>query len=221
MNELNEAVKCENSILLKENNELVNAIYTLKRTYVGLNLDTIKKYGDEFIVNMKGSRINIEALVDQQGIIKSISYIKNSDEIYSSNARKAIIKKTLPQEKEYFYEDSSGLAFSINIYSSCAIVNSSNVIHELLNEQHPINNVLDIYYAIKDCLDCHDISINIKSEDEQSFLLTQCDVIVAYQSIQKKDEYHETKEYLENGKLYFETRERREIKNNSLKLIKK
>ena len=217
---LNENVKTKIEIMIKENGNIMGALNSLMGIYPEYVVKDIKVVANEYIINIVNGSAEKEAIVEQNGIIDNIYYIDNPERNFKSNHRQVISRKCRENIHEYEFIDDKGLDFLIVITKYKDII-IGNIIEELLDENHSIENIKDIYYALEKCLDLENVLLIIKSKDDKSFLEMMKGTIVKYQNTEESQN-HVYREYLgKDGKFYFDETVSREISNDRMPFVKK
>ena len=217
---LNENVKTKIEVMIKENSDIIGALNSLMGIYPEYIIKDIKVVANEYIINIMSGSSEKEAIVEQNGLIDSIYYIDNPERKFKSAHRQVIARKRQENTLEYEFIDDKGLDYLIVLtkYKDMVV---GNIIEELLDENHSIANIKDIYYALEKCLDLENVLLIIKSIDDKSFLEMMKGNIVKYQSTEEFQN-HIYREYLgKDGKFYFDETVSREISNDHMPFVKK
>ena len=215
-----EKVKEKIAVLCQKNNNLIAALSTIVNLYPECIIKDIKVASSEYLITVISDTSEKEFVVNKNGIISNIYYIEQSEEKFMNNHCKILSKKQMSDFYEYEYvDDTKELDYRISIMPLKKIV-VGNIIAELLDENHCIRDIKDIYYAIEKCINILDISLKIQSLDEESFLEIVEGKVKRYQST-TKDGNRIIREYLStDGKYYVDETISREVNNEYHPFVK-
>ena len=223
INYLNEKVKQKVEKFSKENQIINLVLKKIELFIVNGIINDIKIYGDSYIIIVQGYAMEVELMVSKEGNIDSISYHQKTEDVYSQNSRKIIARKSYEGSCEYEYiDENKDLDFYIQLsFTKDKDINVGPIVSELLDENHSIEDVKDIYYALGNCLNLDDLSVVIKSRDEQSYLYAFHQIIMKYRNYLRNGN-HIISEYLDNnGKYYRDETIVRELSDDLIPFVKK
>ncbi len=216
---LNENVKDKINVLCGENANLIGALNSIVGLYPECVVKDIKFVANEYVINIVSNSTEKEIIVEQNGIVDNIYYTDNPERTFKGSHRQVISRKHQENTREYEFIDDKGLDYLI-VLTKYSDVIFGNIIEELLDENHSIENIKDIYYALEKCLDLENVLLIIKSKDDKSFLEMMKGHLVRYQNTEESQN-HIYREYLgKDGKFYFDETISREISGDRMPFVK-
>ena len=218
INYISDEIKEKFEMLRKENNVIGNIIFKLIGLYPEGKLKDINVFGNNYIINILGHTIEIEVTIDKYGNIDNISYLTNKEEFKNNNTKVIAQKYSMNVRRYEYINEEKNLDFNITI-SDFDESTIGNVVSELLDENHVIRDIKDIYYAIANCINIDDISLIIKSVDEKSFLELFHGIIMKYQNVVRNGN-RTIREYLEDGKYYVDEMTTKEMFKDNIPFVK-
>lgn len=217
---LNESVKARINVISEENSNLIGALNSIMGLYPECVVKDIKVVANEYIISIVSNSSEKEIIVEQNGIIDNVYYIENPERRFKSNHRNVIARNRQENTHEYEFIDDKGLDFIIMLTKYNDMFDG-NIIEELLDENHSIENIKDIFYAIEKCLSLENILLVINSKDNKSFLEMMKGNLLKYQNTEEYQN-HVYREYLgKDGKFYFDETISREVSSDRIPFVKK
>ena len=201
MNYANEDVKKKFNSLICKNYNVMLGMEKIANTFGNVCFSDIFFIKGKYLLKVLGNVLEIDVQLDYLGNIENIEYTKCPEQKFIRNNRSVIVKKDTVK-KEYQYLDETN-DFTITLYLQDGMENIS-IIDELLDENHPIGNIKDIFCAIKSIMDLNQISLRIKSNTDDDVIIYDHGVLIKYLYI-RKDQNRTFKEYLgDDNELYEE-----------------
>jgi len=201
MNYVNEDVEKKFNSFICKNYNVMLGMQKIVNTFGSVCFSDIFFIEGKYLLKVLGNVLEIDVQLDYLGNIENIEYTKCPEQKFIRNNRSVIVKKDTVK-KEYQYLDETN-DFTITLYLQDGMENIS-IIDELLDENHPICNIKDIFCAIKSIMDLNQISLRIKSNTNDDVIIYDHGVLIKYLYI-RKDQNRTFKEYLgDDNELYEE-----------------
>ena len=217
-------IKKQYKLILKEEGFLTGLLSSLEKEYQSIIIKDIlnNEKNIQLIIECDGIVINIDIdLENNRTVLKSPSweyemiysnYVKRIYELVGKLYRKnnrSILKKyhmkinSIYDKMKSFELTVNNKVYTIIITEFKTKLNDKIIFDSLLDEDHDINCMIDIFKILNTILDINEYEIKISNLNEKGMMIVDRGKLTKYVEFREKENYKE-KIYLENNEFFIE-----------------